>query len=835
MGGHLLATLGLAEQQWLIQQDDLREMFGKVFIGAHKTNGKFTWTSGDEWKDKWEGNIPSQKKDLPWKEDEPVNDPKKLCVTMDMRKVRPGGLGDWEMESCARPHTFVCKMSQNAVVINCNDGFVEAENMCWLRVHEKMNFLDAQKACEAKGSYLAEIRNQQESYAFMEYMKSSSAESGPFWIGLRHDEGSQNPEKFTWQNSQEPLRFNEWLEGYPILSSPVENTCAFTEWDTDVEGRWMTTACDSEEYNFVCQHDLGLVCPKNWLRNDDMCYKNFDTPAYRRSWTDAVNFCDDIGAEMVMIKDKETQTFLALNHASLLQIGVQDYWIGLSTTRDAFQSPEWIDGSRITYSELVLTDQPYSPYCVQALTSASEANWQDAYCGNPRAFICQAKVGIRLYEPSEGMLDYLCESDTDNGEDWHFLNNTESGELSCYMISQTPTSWNRGSKICQDAGGYLTSITSQREQDFVEHLLYKKSIQMLSGDAWIGLKTTKGAPRNRKKYDGIPNDFWEDGKKYEFNNWADNMPQYSDSSDSWEGDCVCLYGLDHPTIGAWANKDCTKAFDKRPVCKRPMTKNPDTTPPGIIDEDQKEANIKYCGAPQWRWNADFKSCYNVIDSVMPWDTQRKTCADNGGFMLDITSPKENQYVQTLIALLPGGAFWTGGFDAGRENVPPEEDINIGQRNGNWKWDRITTPLPYFNWESDQPDLPELVGPTCIEITANGKWSNPECTERRYTICERNPVYTDPVDPEEECDGPECCSGHIGVENGGAIPATAFYSNSENRTSSSADHGRLNRPYDMWGYGGYGGWLAEKNAKDPYLQVTFDQFYEVRGIITQGPG
>ena len=103
------------------------------------------------------GNIPSQKKDLPWKEDEPVNDPKKLCVTMDMRKIRPGqGLGDWEMESCARPHTFVCKMAENAVVINCNDGFEEAANMCWPRIHSKMNFIDAQKACEARGSYLAE-------------------------------------------------------------------------------------------------------------------------------------------------------------------------------------------------------------------------------------------------------------------------------------------------------------------------------------------------------------------------------------------------------------------------------------------------------------------------------------------------------------------------------------------------------------------------------------------------------------------------------------------------------------------------------------------------------
>ena len=55
-------------------------------------------------------------------------------------------------------------------------------------------------------------------------------------------------------------------------------------------------------------------------------------------------------------------------------------------------------------------------------------------------------------------------------------------------------------------------------------------------------------------------------------------------------------------------------------------------------------------------------------------------------MVDITSPDENYYIQTLVALLPGGAFWTGGFDAGRD-IDPEEDIAIGQRNGNWKWDR----------------------------------------------------------------------------------------------------------------------------------------------------
>ena len=76
-----------------------------------------------------------------------------------------------------------------------------------------------------------------------------------------------------------------------------------------------------------------------------------------------------------------------------------------------------------------------------------------------------------------------------------------------------------------------------------------------------------------------------------------------------------------PTVGSWANKDCTRAFDKRPVCKRPMTKNPDTTPPGIIDDDQKETNIKYCGAPQWRWNSEFKSCYNVLDISMPWERE----------------------------------------------------------------------------------------------------------------------------------------------------------------------------------------------------------------------
>ena len=57
----------------------------------------------------------------------------------------------------------------------------------------------------------------------------------------------------------------------------------------------------------------------------------------------------------------------------------------------------------------------------------------------------------------------------------------------------------------------------------------------------------------------------------------------------------------------------------------------------------------------------------------------------------------------------------------------------------------------------------------------------------------HPIHPIP-DPGDNCDGPECCSGHVGVEYGGVVQAKSFLASTENTTSTLAAYGRLNKPY-----------------------------------------
>ena len=127
--------------------------------------------------------------------------------------------------------------------------------------------------------------------------------------------------------------------------------------------------------------------------------------------------------------------------------------------------------------------------------------------------------------------------------------------------------------------------------------------------------------------------------------------------------------------------------------------------------------------------------------------------------------------------------------------------------------------------------------TCIQMfVTTGKWSNINCAEKLHAICEKDPIIISIPDEDEECTSPECCKNHLGAEYGGALPASAFYASStkvfenENITSADASLGRLNQPYSIRQTGG---WLSALNDHNPWLEVQFGNFMEIRGIITQG--
>ncbi len=88
-------------------------------------------------------------------------------------------------------------------------------------------------------------------------------------------------------------------------------------------------------------------------------------------------------------------------------------------------------------------------------------------------------------------------------------------EGSYYFVSQELASWEEANAICNSSGGYLASITSEEENDFISSLL---NVEL--EDGWIGLTDSL-----------IEGDWvWSNGELYEYNNWANNEPGGTDGS-----------------------------------------------------------------------------------------------------------------------------------------------------------------------------------------------------------------------------------------------------------------------------------------------------------------
>ena len=101
---------------------------------------------------------------------------------------------------------------------------------------------------------------------------------------------------------------------------------------------------------------------------------------------------------------------------------------------------------------------------------------------------------------------------------------------SYYFVSQELASWEEANTICNSSGGYLASIISEEENDFISSLL-----NLELEDGWMGLTD----------YLNEGDWVWSNGELYEYNNWANNEPGGTDSENNDEN-----YGLIHIS-GTW--------------------------------------------------------------------------------------------------------------------------------------------------------------------------------------------------------------------------------------------------------------------------------------------
>ena len=121
-------------------------------------------------------------------------------------------------------------------------------------------------------------------------------------------------------------------------------------------------------------------------------------------------------------------------------------------------------------------------------------------------------------------------------------------DSSCYKVFEVSTSinWLDAQSSCAIWGGYLTSITTVRENNYLNTIITSSV-----GNCWIGL--------NDREVEG--NYTWIDGTTVSYANWT------STSSDDTNSDCVQINNTGN---GMWESVSCDMTLDAF-LCKRDST------------------------------------------------------------------------------------------------------------------------------------------------------------------------------------------------------------------------------------------------------------------------
>jgi len=244
----------------------------------------------------------------------------------------------------------------------------------------------------------------------------------------------------------------------------------------------------------------------------ESCYHKAQSPT---SWTEADNFCEDLGAELASVHSTEENTFL------YYLCGSEDYcWLGFS---DAVVEGvwNWSDGSNVEYTNWddgEPNDHGDEDY---ASLSGPYGRWNDRVDGRANTYaICEKNTTVPFVYPSP------CYGN------------------SCYYKTPSQMTWDEANTTCLGLGAELASIHSLEENTYLYILCGPEN------SCWHGFN------------DAAVEDEWEwsDGSNVEFTNWENGEPD-----DNWDEDYALIVG----ETSQW--NDMGGSYDAYSICQKSDT------------------------------------------------------------------------------------------------------------------------------------------------------------------------------------------------------------------------------------------------------------------------
>ncbi|XP_053299336.1 C-type mannose receptor 2 [Pleuronectes platessa] len=495
-----------------------------------------------------------------------------------------------------------------------------------------------------------------------------------------------SPSKLKWTvhgGMHEDLCAKTYREIYTIQGSSNGRPCHLpflydSQWFHSCTGigredghLWCATTFDygkDESWGFCPVKSSG--CETFWDTDPltDSCYQfNFHATL---SWSEARISCQQQGADLLSITKLHEQTyingFLSGYSAAL--------WIGLNDL-DINGGWQWADSSPLKYLNWE-QDQPShedEENCAVIRTESS-GRWQNRDCSGALPYVCKKR-------PNATLDPFTTDSWTDDKK-YECDMGWQAFQAGCYKVTSEKSDWDTAQKTCQKMEANLVSLHTLPELEFILHNL-KKDIEQL----WIGLHDTV-----------MQMDFqWTDHTPVIFTYWHPFEPNNFRNT---QEDCVSMWGLD----GRWDDSPCNLTLPS--ICKKPGTKS---------DGKPKHQECKQ----GWKWHSP--ACYWVGEELLTFDKARKSCEEQGAFLVTITNRFEQAFANSLLFGRLGDSLWIGLHD----------------QSGSFRWlsgDEVT----YTNWNRDEP---VNVHGGCVSMAtgfATGLWEVKDCASYKAKfICRQN--------------------------------------------------------------------------------------------------
>ena len=272
-----------------------------------------------------------------------------------------------------------------------------------------------------------------------------------------------------------------------------------------------------------------------------------------------------------------------------------------------------------------------------------------------------------------------------------------------YIVFEGEYHWFDAYELCEEMGGHLATITSEREQAVITDLMSLETRTMPS--YWIGaIRLTDGF-------------HWITGEPFEYTNWKSGQPNFNRENQHFvRVETPLLESMEHP--GLWNDDDyqyqygfvCEFDFDVA-ECEHIFIEWQTTTEPTCLKGGEQYRFCTYCGAEETEALAKTEhnfvfdeknsldvceycsaakyngNIYLVLTDKCNWYEAYSRCEALGGHLATITSEEEQLFVTSYVKSFKKQWYvWLGGYSDGQE----------------WHW--VTGELfEYTDWIEGEPD------------------------------------------------------------------------------------------------------------------------------------